>query len=279
LRRSGKPMKYRFTLCVTVFLVLCSILSSACGGRIVRVPVSEEDLLRANEAAREGDVAFNRKDYYAALIKYLEASRFNPNSEYIFNRLGITYSQLTYYDQAAAAFERSIGLDPKYSYAVNNLGSVRFAQKNLKKAEKHFKKAIKLNKKEASFHMNLGALYFQKKKYDKAMKEWKTGMELDPDILSKSEAISLSISGGKESLMERSYFMARLYASKGNVVKAIENLQQALLDGFSDIEAIRSNPDFDPIRQDELFLKFMQDAPLMISGEKPPNPQPNRATG
>ncbi len=256
--------EYRYVLWVALFLAFCAVFSAGCGARIVRVPVSQEDMLKANKAAREGDVAFNQKDYYAALIKYLEASRLNPNSEYLFNRLGITYSQLTYYEQAVAAFERSTGLNPKYAYAYNNLGSVRFAQKNLKKAEKFFKKAIKLKKDEASFHMNLGALYFEKNKYDKAMKEWRAGLLLDPDILATSDAVSLSISGGKESIMEKSYFIARLYASGGDVVKAIENLEQALLDGFTDLEAIRTHPDFDPIRQDERFIEFMKDAPLMI---------------
>ncbi len=251
-------------LWICLLVVLSSICSSGCARRVIRVPVSDEDLLKANQASREGDVAFNRKDYYAALIKYLEANRLNPNSEYISNRLGITYSQLQYYEYAAAAFQRSIDLNPKYAYSVNNLGSVRFAQKDLKKAEKHFKKAIKLKADEASFHMNLGALYFERKKYEKAMTEWQKGLALDPDILIKSDAISLSIAGGTDSLMERSYFMARLYASAGNVLKAIESLQQALLDGFSDIEAIQKQPDFDPIRQDERFIEFMKDAPLLI---------------
>jgi tetratricopeptide (TPR) repeat protein len=121
-------------------LVLAGLLSAGCPPKIARVPVSSENLIRSNEIFKEGDIAFARRDFYAALIKYLEASRLNPNNEFIFNRIGITYSQLNYYQEAATAFQHSIGLNPKYSYSVNNLGSVYFAQKDLKKAEKYFRK-------------------------------------------------------------------------------------------------------------------------------------------
>jgi hypothetical protein len=73
-----------------LFLIFSSLFWIGCGPKVVRVPVSEEDILRANKVANEGDIAFDRKDFYAALIKYLEAVRINPNSEYLYNRLPFT---------------------------------------------------------------------------------------------------------------------------------------------------------------------------------------------
>ena len=84
---------------------------------------------------------------------YLDASRSNPNSEYIHNKLGITYSQLKYYREASDAFYRSIVLNPKYPFSYNNLGSVYFALDEKKRAEANFKKAISLNPNVASFHI------------------------------------------------------------------------------------------------------------------------------
>jgi tetratricopeptide (TPR) repeat protein len=248
---------------IALLLILTGIFSTVCTHKRIRVPVSEEDVLRANEASQEGDIAFNRKDYYAALIKYLEAARWNPNNENTFNRLGITYSLLNFYDEARQALERALELRPKFAYAVNNLGSVYFAQRNYKKAEKCFKKAINWRANEASFHMNLGSLYFEKKKPDKAMAEWRKGLALDPDIFSKSSAISLA-GATSTSQMEKSYFMARLFASAGNVESAIENLKLAITQGFSDVDAIEKQPDFDRIRQDPRFVEFMQSVPLLI---------------
>jgi tetratricopeptide (TPR) repeat protein len=249
---------------IGLLLILTGVFSIAClHPKAARIAVTEEDALRANEASHDGDVAFGRKDYYAALIKYLEAVRLNPNSDNMYNRLGIVYSQLKFYEEAKGAFQRAIALNPKFSYAINNLGSVFFAQRNLKKAEKYFKKAISLKGSEAPFHMNLGSIYLERKKLDKAMAEWRKALALDPDILSKSSAVILT-GGGSSSPKERDYFIARLYAAGGNVESAIASLKQAIADGFSDIEEIEKQHDFDPIRQDARFVEFMKEISLLI---------------
>ena len=246
-----------------VFLcILAVVFWGGCASKTARVTVSTEDIVRANDALNEGDIAFSRKDYYAALIKYLESVRINPNSDYAYNRLGIAYSQLKFYGEASTAFRRSIQLNPKYSFAYNNLGSVYFAQRNLRKAEKFFKKAISLKDNEASFHMNLGSLYLERKKRGEAMAAWQKSLSLDPDIFSKRSAASLSSSG--TSLTERYYFLARLFAASGNIESTIENLKLAIAQGFNDVEDINKERDFDPIRKDERFIEFMKNAVLLI---------------
>jgi tetratricopeptide (TPR) repeat protein len=249
-------------LSLGLFFLIAGIPAIGSPPKKAQVSVSKEDIGRANGALSEGDVAFSRKDYYAALIKYLEAVRINPQSEYIYNRLGIAYSQLKFYGEAINAFRRSMKLNPKYSFSYNNLGSVFFAQGNLRKAEKCFRKAISLKEDEASFHMNLGSLYLERKKKDKALTEWQRSLALDPDIFSRRSAASLSSSGG--SLTERFYFLARIFAASGNVESAIENLKQAIAQGFTDIDSINKQHDFDPVRKDERFIEFMQNAALLI---------------
>jgi tetratricopeptide (TPR) repeat protein len=248
-------------------LFLLSLPTVSCIGgshRIVRIPVTPESIIRANESAKEADLYFARRDYYAALIKYLEASRLNPNSEYIYNKVGITYSQLKFYTEASAAFNRCIGLNPKYPYPYNNLGSVYFALDDKKKAEKYFKKALSLNPKVASFHINLGSLYFEKKQFDRGLAELKQGLALDPNIMNRSEAISLAASVSQGSSTEKNYRMARLFASIGDAQRAIDSLQLALNSGFTDLDAILKEPDFDPIRKDPRFQDFMKNAALLV---------------
>ncbi len=245
-------------------LILAVIFSTGCPPKIVRVAITENDKVKAEDAAHQGDLAFSHKDYYAALIKYLESVKLNPNSDTVFNRLGITYSILKYYDAATTAFTNALALNPKFPFAVNNLGSVYFAQRNLRKAEKCFKKAISMKENEASFHINLGSLYLEKKKYDKAMIEWRRGFALDPDVFSKTSSVSLTGGGSEKSPMERYFLLARLFASQGNVDAALDNLKQALTHGFTDIQAIEKQPDFKPIRQDPRFVEFMENAPLLI---------------
>ena len=259
--RRGVP---RTRLVIAVFpLLLAAIVPVACRPPVVRLPVPAEKILSANEAARDADIAFARRDFYAALIKYLEATRSNPNSEYIYNKLGITYSQLQYYPEATSAFERAIELNPKYAYPYNNLGSVYFANSDKNKAERFFKKAISLNPNVASFHVNLGTLYFEKRKMDRGMEEWRKGMAIDGAILGKTEGISLVAAGSKRSSTDKSYFMARLFASMGDAERAVDNLQQALNAGFTNIDAIKKEPDFDQIRENQKFQSFMRSAALL----------------
>ncbi len=246
-----------------LFSLVVSLAFTGCPHPVVRVNVTPENVIRANQIALDADLAFTRKDFYAALIKYLEAGRLNPNSHYIQNKIGIAYSQLKYYQEAADAFLRSIGLSPKYEFAYNNLGTVYFAADDKKRAERYFKKAISINGNVASFHINLGTLYFEKKKFDKGMAEWRKGLAIDPGIMSKSEGISLAAAGRRVNLGEKSYFIARLYASQGDVDHAVESLKQALAAGFTNIEAIRNERDFDPIRQEEKFLAFMKTAEVL----------------
>ena len=252
------------TLALCAAALLAWVFLAGCPQRtIVRVPVSHENLIRANEVAREADLAFARRDFYAALIKYLEASRLNPNSQYITNKLGIAYSQLKYYTEAAMAFQRSIALDRKFAFAYNNLGTVFFALDDKRSAERNFKKAVSLQDNVASFHINLGTLYFEKGKFEKGMEELRKGLELDPGVLGKGENVSLAASSSRNNSTERSYFMARVYASMGDVDRAVDSLQQALNSGFTDIDAIRREPDFDKIRQETKFVAFMQQATLI----------------
>jgi tetratricopeptide (TPR) repeat protein len=251
-----------------IVLVLVTLWGTGCAPpRVVRVKISPEDVIQANNAVREGDIAFARRDTYAALIKYLEAVRRNPNSEYIYNKLGIAYSQLKFYSEASSAFQRCILLNPKFAYAYNNLGSISFAMTDLKKAERHFKKALNLNPKSGSFHVNLGSVYLERKQFDKAMDEWRKALELDPNVMNKSESVNLGATG--RSPAERYYFLARLHASQGNVSQAIENLQLALNAGFTDVPLIETEKDFDRIRSDEKFVAFMKTALLLTAPQKP----------
>jgi tetratricopeptide (TPR) repeat protein len=256
------PLARRIT--TTAFTLILLGVAGGCRPAVVRVPVSPEDLKRANAVALEGDIAYARRDYYAALIKYLEAGRLNPNSEYVFNKVGITYSHLKFYAEAIAAYNRSIGLNPKYPYSYNNLGSVYFASDDKKKAEKYFRKAIGMKGDEATFHVNLGVLLMENKKYEKGLQELRKAVSLDPQIFKRPDLDSLAAASSQKNSTERSYAMARLHASMGNAELAVENLQQALTNGFTNLEAIRTEHDFDPIRQNEKFIAFMKYATQLI---------------
>lgn len=256
--------EYPYLTAGVLLLMACALLAG-CAPRVVRVSVSQEDIIRANEAVQQGDEAFSKNESYPALIRYLEASRLNPNSELIFNKLGIAYARLKFYREATAAFLHSIALNAKYPYSYNNLGSVYFAQRENGKAEKNFRKAISLAGDVASFHVNLGTLHLETRKYSAAMAEFRKALQLDPDILNISPGTNLSAEVEKGSgNFQKHYLMARLYASTGDADRAVESLQKALTGGFDDLDSLEKEPDFNPIRQDKGFLEFMKTTRLIL---------------
>lgn len=154
-------------------------------------------------------------------------------------------------------------LNPKYPYAFNNLGTVYFAQDDKRNAEKCFRKAITLNPGIASFYINLGTLYFEWKRPEKGMAALHKALEIDPDVLTKPDTISLA-AGGSLNPSERAYLHAKVYASIGDAERSVQHLQIALNAGFTNIEALRTDKDFDPIREDERFVSFLKTAALLV---------------
>lgn len=232
---------------------------AACGRRVVRVPVTPENLLRAGELAREGDVAFVRRDYYPALIKYTEASKLNPNSEFIWNKMGISCSAMGYYNEAESVLKRSLALNHKFVYAHNNLGTVYFAQGDVGRAQKQFKKAIEMAPRVASFHVNLGQTLMENGDFEQALKEIRIGLALDPTVMDKEQSVVVSTPRGKPS-PEKSYNLARVYAAMGDVDKVIKYLREAIDTGFTHLDWVDSEPDFDAIRSNEKFALFLSEA-------------------
>ena len=253
--RSGRILAFALT----------ALTLTGCRPALVRIQVPPADIARANELALEGDAASARNDHYAALIKYIEAARLNPNNTYLDNKLGIAYSQLNFYSQASSAFQHGIALNPKLAFPYNNLGTVHFAQHDLKGAEKYFKRAIDKDPKIAAFHVNLGEVYVERKRMDKAKAEWQKAVSLNAGALQGADSIKV---GANRSPTERFYLRARLFATLGDVQHSIENLQMALTAGFTDIELIQSEHDFDRIRQEEPFLAFMKTLALLTKGER-----------
>jgi tetratricopeptide (TPR) repeat protein len=263
-RKSNALARRAIFLILSTLLALAFLGAAGCRPKVVRIKLTTEDLVKSNAAAAEGDIAFTRKEYYPALVKYLKAADYNPNSEFIFNKLGIVYSRLKYYADAITSFNRAIALQPKYAYAYNNLGSVYFAENNKKKAEKLFRKALSLYGNEASFYINLGTVLFEKKKFDQGLQEYKKGLALDPEILRKNADAVVANIGTKIS-PDKNYHMARLYAILGDTERAVETLKQAITDGFVDLKAIQTEKDFDPIREDPKFVDFMKYASTLIN--------------
>ncbi len=221
--------------------------------------LNKEEGPSVDERVREADIFLARGEYYPALIKYLEASKLEPKNAVIFNKLGIVYSQLQLHKEALSALNKSIALDKKYAYSYNNLGSLYFSMKDLKHAEKNFKRALKLNSKIASFHLNLGTTFFEKKEYKKGLEEYRKALGLDSEIFTRSNLLNLKAPSETLNNPVRNYTLARIYASLNDVERAIKYLQLAFEHGGKVLDLVANEKDFDPMRDNPLFVEFLEE--------------------
>lgn len=238
-----------------VFAILLPVLGlTGCGIRhIAKQPVSKEDLYASYRAMGQGDRLIREGKDHLALVKYLEAARFNPYHEAIFNKLAIAYSRLQMYYQAKKAVERSLGLNDKYAYAYNTAGIIHLAQFDNDKAIKLFKKALRLRPGFANFYVNLGYAQIQKGQFKRGLESYRKALELDPDVLSSEKVIQLTYAIPESADPIRLYQMARLFAQLGDKQNCLMYLEKALAAGFDDQQRLMSDKSFEKLRKDPDF--------------------------
>jgi tetratricopeptide (TPR) repeat protein len=249
--------------CAGVAVVISVLLAAAgCSVKSAKVPQSRDQVVLSNALTREGDEAFLNGEHYHALIHYLEAGRVNPGSPYVQNKVGLAYAGLNYFDDAERAFERATRIHPRFASAYNNLGSIHLAQGEYREAEKQFKTAIRLNPNVASYHLSLAFVCFERGKGSEGLGLWKKAVSLDPDVMTGPDCVTLPAASGREAA-STNYYLARLYASTGDIERCLEKLKEALDGGFSDVDSLTREPDFERVRQDPRFQEIVKTARQM----------------
>jgi tetratricopeptide (TPR) repeat protein len=95
-------------------------------------------------------------------------------------RVGERVLALGNYDDAIAAYQRAIQLDPKDAYPHNGLGNVYSDLGNYDEAIAAYQRAIQLDPKDAAPHNGLGNVYAQLGNYDDAIAAYQRAIQLDP---------------------------------------------------------------------------------------------------
>lgn len=118
----------------------------------------------------------------------------NPDSAQAQFELGNQYAQTGEWDQAVAAYNRSIELDPSHQGAYANLGVVYYQQGEFDLAIAQYQKALELDPDDGEVAYNLGALYLQQALsatemgqpdpalLEQAIKQLQYAIELSPNL-------------------------------------------------------------------------------------------------
>ena len=105
-----------------------------------------------------------------------------PKNVFLYNLLGLIFTEQNKVDDAVKCYKNGIEIDPNYSMIYNNLGSIYQYQEKYSEAENYYKKSIKLDNKIPEPHNNLGNLYLFLNKYSDAIKSYSKATEVNPNF-------------------------------------------------------------------------------------------------
>ena len=156
------------------------------------------------------------KRYQEALAAFEQAIRLDPEDASIYNGKGLVLSELKRYQEALAAYEHAIRVNPYFTNAYINKGFVLYNLKRYLEALIPFERAIQLEPTNASAYNLKGLVLNSLKRYQEALAAFEHALQFDPNL-------------------------AVAYSNKGLVLSNLQQYAEAL----ATIEqAIRLNPSF-----------------------------------
>jgi tetratricopeptide (TPR) repeat protein len=119
-----------------------------------------------------------------AIAAYQRAIELDPEYASPHNGLGNVYDDLGRHEEAIAAYQRAIELDPEYASPHNGLGNVYDDLGRHEEAIAAYQRAIELDPEYASPHNGLGNVYYQQGRHEEAIAAYQRAIELDPELAS-----------------------------------------------------------------------------------------------
>ena len=88
----------------------------------------------------------NLGNYSEAIRQYRVATKLKTDDPDIYYDLGVAHTKLAQYDQAVAAFSKSLEIDPDYHRAQDGLDEAREGVKRIRAGKKHQANLLKKQK-------------------------------------------------------------------------------------------------------------------------------------
>jgi len=193
-----------------------------------------ENMAEKNAMTREA-IDSNREK----ALRYLkEAIKYNPNSSYLYSKLGRTLINMGQFREASSVIEKSLGLNPNNPEAHFLMGVLNFAQRDREGAVKEFKKATELKPEHFLAQFRLASILYEDGDYKGAAESYSEMVKMkpyDPDIrlrLAKSYSKANRIKDAireftnvtrlNEGNLDAHFHLAFLYARQSRTKEAID---------------------------------------------------------
>jgi type IV pilus biogenesis/stability protein PilW len=159
-------------------------------------------------------------------------------------QLGMDLEQAGQLEQAAAAHEKALQIDPQLVQAHLNLISLYGRLGQLEKAEEHYRAAVQLNPNSAESYYDYGVLLFNQRKYQQAEEAFRKALEINPFypeahnnlgyLLEQQGELLEAMQHFREALKNKPdyrlarFHLARILVNQQNYQEAIQHLLKTL---------------------------------------------------
>jgi serine/threonine-protein kinase len=229
---------------------------------------------------RLGNMLRKAKKSEKAIAYYRVALALRPETNAVYNNLGLALGAQGDMAAAIAALKKSIALNPAWAAPHYNLGTVLQKQGDVAGASACYQKAIALNPKLAGVCNTIGNFFFAQGRLDEAMACYRKALKIDPRYALAHHNLGLALyNKGRKDEAIACYRQA--LALNPRYSQAQDNLAHALKDKGRLDEAIACYQKIlalDPknirarnkLQQCERFLALAPKLPAILQGEAQP---------
>ncbi|MFN2216153.1 MAG: tetratricopeptide repeat protein [Anaerolineales bacterium] len=172
------------------------------------------------------------------IIRYQTVTAINPENARAWFTLGDLYRSVGRLDDAVASLEKAVSVDPSKEVYLYHLGKAYAAKFRIDDAIETFKKVISINPEYSLAHATLAGFYH---------------------TLGKKREYQHHMTIAREAMQsENEYNKACLEALGGNTENAVAYLKTALKEKQVTMDWVMRDPDFDGIRNEQVFIELVK---------------------
>ena len=187
-----------------------------------------------------GVIYYYKYDYSNAINYYNKVLEIDPNYKLAYYNLGLTYTELGETEKALNNYNQTIKLDSNYTNAYDKAGSLCYQLQDYKSGINIYNKYIEFYPNDYYGYQMRGLCYFYDRNYELSLVDFNEVIELSPEY-----------SGGY-------YNLACYYSITNKAEESLTNLEKAFQLGYNDFSHIEIDSDLDGIRSNPDFNKLIE---------------------
>ncbi len=215
--------------------------------------------LDAAQHATRADVFVARKLFDDAVIEYKRSIAIDRYNAAVINRLGVAYHNLRKLRDAEQQYREALRLRPNLLDALNNLAVIDYVREDYEGALSRYRKALKLQPNSATILRNMGACLFSLQRWDEGVQAFQLALNINPRLFDpQPSGVGMSVQMSQKNSAELNFYLAKIFALRGEWDVAVSYLFKAVESGFDDAKMIREEQAFTPLRADERFAQVLE---------------------